>query len=46
MSGLSGFPRGRPQDQQDVIDERAAIMEVDGKLPREQAQAEAARLAQ
>ena len=39
-------PRVDPQDQQDAIDERAAIMEVDGKLPRDQAQAEAARLVQ
>jgi len=35
-----------PQDQQYVIDERAAIMEVDGNMPRQQAQAEARRLAQ
>jgi hypothetical protein len=44
--GCQVSPGVDPQDRQDVIDERAAIMEVDGKLPREQAQAEAARLAQ
>lgn len=35
-----------PQEQQHEIDERAAIMEVDGNLPPQQAQAEARRFAQ
>ncbi len=33
-----------PQDQQFVIEERAAVLEYDAGLPREQAEAEAARL--
>jgi hypothetical protein len=34
-----------PQDRQAAIDERAAIMEADRNMPRQQAQAEARRLA-
>jgi len=39
-------PEVDPQDRQFDIEERAAIMEHDGGLPREQAEAEAVRLAQ
>ena len=35
-----------PQDRQVEIEERAAVLEYDGGLPREQAEAEAQRLAQ
>jgi hypothetical protein len=37
-------PGVSPQDRQVEIDERAGIMEFDGHLPRQQAEAEAARL--